>query len=351
MRRLLFVVKLLVTVFVTVAVLHYVGSEQVLATFEQASPGPILIGAALIVVSIAVGAVRWCWIVSHSEAELHLLPAIRLLFEALFFNQLLPSMVGGDAVRVVRATTTSELALGTSFRSVVIDRATGLLALNALAACGLVALFVVGLPVGPEVLFASGLMILLGAGGVLALLGIGLLANDRWRALVPERLRRAYDQVVMIGKDFVRLNASPSRFGVLNGLGILVHLLVIAATFFLGLGLGVESGLFGYFVAVPISILVAVLPISIAGWGVREAMMIAAFNTVGIQSGEALAVSILFGASLALLGLVGGALFVANSGHLRAIREAAEDDSAPEAMLVSPDGPSLRTSPGAERMN
>jgi uncharacterized protein (TIRG00374 family) len=336
MHRVLFAVKLLVSVTAAGALLHFVGSEQILNVFVGASPGPILIGAAIIVISISVGAARWCWIVSQSDAKLHFLSAMRLLFEALFFNQLLPSMVGGDAVRVVRATTTSGLTLGTSFRSVVIDRATGLLALNALAALGLLVLFVMGLSARPEVLYGSGLMILLGFGGAFVLLGIGLFANCRWRAWVPERLSRGYDQVVLISREFVRLNGRLDRFFVLNGLGVVVHLLVIAATFFLGLGLGIKSGLLGYFVAVPISILVSVLPISIAGWGVREAMMVAAFNVVGIQPAEALALSILFGASLALLGLLGGVLFVVNSGHLRPIRKTRSISSDGEDISFSP---------------
>jgi uncharacterized membrane protein YbhN (UPF0104 family) len=254
-------------------------------------------------------------------------------------------------VRIVRASTTSTVPLGISFRSVIIDRTTGLLALNALAAAGLVALFIVGIRVRLEVLYTSSLMILLAIGGAATLIVIALYANEKWWAWVPKRLARVYDQAVMISSEFVRLNGTPRRFFALNGFGIAVHLLIVLSMFFLGLGLGIKSGLFGYFVAVPVSILVAILPISIAGWGVREAMMVTAFNMVGIASEPALAVSILFGAALAVLGLVGGALFLINSDRLRAIREAAEGAQASEAEVYGPDQGSLRPSPGMKRTN
>ena len=49
-----------------------------------------------------------------------------------------------------------------------------------------------------------------------------------------------------------------------------------------------------------------VIPISIAGWGVREGVMVVLLGLIGISSESALALSILYGIILTIVGLMGG---------------------------------------------
>ena len=56
--------------------------------------------------------------------------------------------------------------------------------------------------------------------------------------------------------------------------------------------------------------LIAVVPISIAGWGVREGAMVAAFAYAGLPQSDGLLVSILFGVSYLMLGVLGGLVWV-----------------------------------------
>ena len=51
--------------------------------------------------------------------------------------------------------------------------------------------------------------------------------------------------------------------------------------------------------------LISTLPISLAGWGVREGAMVAALTFVGVETSEALALSILFGLTLLVVSLLG----------------------------------------------
>jgi glycosyltransferase 2 family protein len=59
-------------------------------------------------------------------------------------------------------------------------------------------------------------------------------------------------------------------------------------------------------VMVPLVVLLTMLPISIAGWGVREAAMVAAFGYVGVDAPGALALSVAFGLVQVAIGLPGG---------------------------------------------
>jgi glycosyltransferase 2 family protein len=60
---------------------------------------------------------------------------------------------------------------------------------------------------------------------------------------------------------------------------------------------------------VPPVILVTVVPISIAGWGVREGAMVVAFGFVNVPASAAFAVSVLFGLTLAAASLPGALLW------------------------------------------
>ena len=70
-------------------------------------------------------------------------------------------------------------------------------------------------------------------------------------------------------------------------------------------------------------VLVTIVPISIAGWGVREGAMVAAFAYAGLQQADGLIVSLLFGAGYLVLGVVGGLIWVLTSD--RSKRPAATD--------------------------
>ena len=61
---------------------------------------------------------------------------------------------------------------------------------------------------------------------------------------------------------------------------------------------------------IPPVILVAAIPVSIAGWGVREGAMVAAFTFAGLPKDDALTISVLYGASLFVFGAVGGVLWI-----------------------------------------
>ena len=59
------------------------------------------------------------------------------------------------------------------------------------------------------------------------------------------------------------------------------------------------------------------IPVSIAGWGVREGAMVVAFGFVGIPAADALVVSLTFGALLVAAGMPGGILWLLSGRQFR----------------------------------
>src|SRR5438270_1459809 len=102
----------------------------------QASP-PLLAGAlvALAAASVVAG-LRWHLILSAVAPSPGPGILLKVSFVGLFFNQVLPTGVGGDAVRAWRCSRVG-IALGAAIRSILLDRACGYLVLVVLYAVGL----------------------------------------------------------------------------------------------------------------------------------------------------------------------------------------------------------------------
>jgi glycosyltransferase 2 family protein len=64
------------------------------------------------------------------------------------------------------------------------------------------------------------------------------------------------------------------------------------------------------FLLVPPVMLITMLPISIAGWGVREASMALTFGYAGLATGEGINVSLLYGAVFFVVGALGGLVWI-----------------------------------------
>ena len=75
---------------------------------------------------------------------------------------------------------------------------------------------------------------------------------------------------------------------------------------------------------IPPVMLITMIPVSIAGWGLREASMGLAFGYAGLDASEGVAVSLLFGAVYFLVGAIGGLVWILSA------EKAAKGDAAIE---------------------
>jgi glycosyltransferase 2 family protein len=62
---------------------------------------------------------------------------------------------------------------------------------------------------------------------------------------------------------------------------------------------------------VPPVAFIQLLPVSLAGWGVREIALVVALGSFGVPAEAALAISVMMGFCLILIGLPGGLIWLA----------------------------------------
>jgi hypothetical protein len=217
-----------------------------------------------------------------------------------FFSQTLISFVGGDAMRIWRMMR-SDVPMGDAARSVLYDRVFGFL--------GLIILIVLGLPVLFKVVsdgrVHAAILLLIGSSiaGCLFLLSLHRLPAS----LREKRIFKFGAAIADMGHGLLR---KPGLLLILLAWSTVLQGLNVLAIWVVAVGLDVRIDLAMCFVLIPPVVFLAMMPISVAGWGVREGVMVAALSTVGVPATEALALSISYGLGLALLSLSGGALWI-----------------------------------------
>ena len=258
------------------------------------------------VVQILICVVRWRAVLDAINAVLSFVEGLRLYLIGFFFNQALPSSVGGDAVRVYKAYK-GGMSLGCAINGVMLERVAVVL--------GLVLLVVLATPffidrVGPdEAAWIVPAVSVLGFGGLAGLVFLMFLDRlpstfSRWRVVRG---------VAVLAADTRRVFLSPLHSFKALGWSLAGHVNVALAVYLMGVSIGLEITWLDCMVLMPPVLLVMTLPISIAGWGVREQAMVTAFGLIGVPGEGALALSIMFGLLGLLFGLPGGIVWLMSS--------------------------------------
>jgi uncharacterized membrane protein YbhN (UPF0104 family) len=269
------------------------------ARLESIDPVLCMMAVAIFVLQIALNTIRWRLILTHitgSEPSYYRLFGI--YYVSTFFSQILPS-VGGDLVRVLYRRTIGS-TLGSMAISVVLDRSVAIVALLLVALPSVPFLA----PYDPEHMVLRWIVFLAGSGLIAAYGGCLIVRAVRYSRVWPG-LPQWTRTLVVSGAWAISSRTGLCR---LIPLSATVHLLSFAEIFLAAHAVQVPLTFLVVFAVGPVLLLAHVFPISIGGWGVREAAAVALLGMTGVDATSALLVSILFGVLLVLATLP-GALF------------------------------------------
>jgi glycosyltransferase 2 family protein len=275
-----------------------------IARFRGINSGYLFLAVLLMFLLALTHATRWWIIIRANGGRMAFATSLKLVFVGYFFSQALPSSIGGDAIRIWQAHR-SGLSLGAALSTVVLDRLVALAALLIMTAAALP--WLADLVIAPALRWAVVFVLAGGAGGFAALLALHRLPEFvfKWKvAQAAMQLSEAARKTL--------LNVSSGCFTLLLSVG--VHIGVALVVFTLACALDVKVSLLHCIILIPLVMLVTLLPISIAGWGVREGAMVVALGLIQVSRSDSLAVSLLFGTTLLVTSLPGGVLWW-RTGH------------------------------------
>ena len=102
---------------------------------------------------------------------------------------------------------------------------------------------------------------------------------------------------------------------------VAIHLITAAAAWCCAKAIASPVSFVQILFLMPPVLLIATLPVSVAGWGVRESSFMFAFAHAGLAQTDGLVISMLFGATSFIVGMLGGILWIAHGLQLRPVQE------------------------------
>jgi hypothetical protein len=300
---------------VSLALLGYLlSTTDLVALAARIRGGDLLLLAAavgLYPAMLAAATWRWRLLLETQGYQAPLRPLSASYLVASFFNNFLPSNIGGDVIRV-RDSSRLTGSTATSLAVVAIDRILGFGALYVLAALA----YLVGDSAVRELAGSRAVLLLLGAFfGVLAyvffrpgvarrMMQVSGLARIRW---ANEQF-----QLVQTAVHVYRMRVRAvwvAFFG-----SVVLQALSVCYYYTIAHALRIPLPLDACFLMVPLCTLIQMVPVSFNGWGIRESVFTLYFGQVGLSSDSALAFSVV-GAGLIVLLSLSGAVVWASRGR------------------------------------
>jgi glycosyltransferase 2 family protein len=258
-----------------------------------------------------LSAVRWSAVLAALGLHPPFPRVLSLYFAGQFMGNVLPSTIGGDALRVSRlAKDNGEPP--TTFASVVLERLTGWFVLPVLTLTALL--------VNPglrELGRASAIAFTTASATLLLLAGV-LYLTFRGSSALEQRLEtregwRRFTGAVRLG--IVRLRQEPSATVRILASGLAYQLVLIASALMAAraLALPADVGPTALLAFVPAVLIAQVLPISISGLGVREGLFVLFLQPLGVPQSQAIALGLLLYVLNLIVSLAGAPAFAV--GH------------------------------------
>ena len=302
----LIALKILLSFALFAYVVAKVSPRDILATIRPASPRVLLAAALLFLFSNLLGSWLWARLLRAQGVPIPYRKAASYYFVGLFFNNFLPSNIGGDIARISDAAKHAK-HVSPVFSATLMDRLIGVLAIAFVAVIAsfaalnrfhLYAIYV-----------AIFIVFLVSLGFFLSIFHRGVLMAFEWpfRVIGARSIERGIARLMddlhgyknQSGALFAAIVAST----VVQISRVLVHYLV-------GLALGVRVAAGYYFLFVPVLAALVSLPISLNGLGIREGAGVVLFQTAGMTKEQAFSVPFLTYLVSVLISLLGGLIFI-----------------------------------------
>jgi glycosyltransferase 2 family protein len=314
-RWLLLAARIVVSVALLAILFTRMDTDALWSSAKRASAPWLLVALALYFASVLASTWRWRLLLDAQDIRVPRTTLLSSYLVANFFNNFLPSNIGGDVVRISdTAGRARSKTLATTV--VLVDRGLGLLGLVLIAALGAT---VVGRlqghepsPIWPSWLWA-GFLVAAGAAApaVIAPAGFGRLLrplsvlHPTW---VGERIEK-------LTSALARFRDRPGALAACFAGAVLVQAILIAYHLAVVHALHIPVGVWDLAVIVPMSFVVQMVPVSLNGLGVREAAFSFYFTRLGLPIQSGVLVSLGATVLMMIFSLSGAAIYMSRGSR------------------------------------
>lgn len=308
-RYVFLALKISISLVLLVLLFRQIDVASLWAKARSASVVWLAVALGIYGITLLASTWRWHLLLDAQQVRVRRRSLLGSFMVANFFNNFLPSNIGGDVIRI---SDTAKYAQSKTRAAAVVlmDRALGLMALVLVAALGASAAGAVhpaAIPIWPMWLWIG---LLVGAAAsapaVFAPAGFGRLL----RPLTVFHPEWVGDRIAKLTDVLSRFRAQPGALASCFGWAIFVQAMMVVFYFAVAYALHLGLTLSDLAVIVPISFVVQMLPVSVNGFGVREATFSFYFTRIGQPIESALLVSLVPQALIMLFSLTGAAVYM-----------------------------------------
>jgi len=299
-KHLIFILKLFITLSLLAWVWLYVDIESVWQRIRNIDISLFIYSIACLIAVHLLSGLRWAWIAKGLDIGVSTKRKIRLYFLGVFASLFLPSTIGGDVARAVLLAKGRKGQGWAATASVILDRINGVYALSILTSFCILLVNFPNSGLGAWFLFLFGLW-------------LALILYPWIHTRLP-KVASAWKGLPLNTEKFRKMwwRSLPISFA--------LQCLIVQAHVFLGMAVGLDMSWSAYAVMVCLIALAAILPVSLNGFGIREAGYVSFSVYFGGSSDAAAAMAALWIIVLVVTALP-GSIILWKLGGSRAIQE------------------------------
>jgi glycosyltransferase 2 family protein len=294
--------KISVSVGLIIFLINQVNLNELFDILKKVDLLMVVFSIVLLLIQIFIANLRWQYVLRYQKINLKFYKTLKFFWSGLFFNQVMPSSVGGDVIRGYYLKKQG-MSIESAAIGVLMDRLFGIL--------GLVLLVLT------QISFLFDILNDTSAQSGVVFIALTISAGLTFM-FFTDKLPGNFSHFQII-KGFYSLSkqARGCIFDGINGLtfiifSIAIHLISVIVVMVISSGLGLSVNWHEFLLIVPIVTLIMVVPISIAGWGLREGVMVVGLGYLGVSSEAALVLSLIYGLSILIVALPGGVIWALN---------------------------------------
>ena len=252
--------------------------------------------------------VAYCWkiVLDAQVSQVSLLKVTQVHFIGIFFGVLLPTSIGMDIVRAF------------SLSRHMTKKVDAMSSLFFVRVVGYFVFFFLALMFAMYVAIRSGNFVF--AGIILGMAALFVLlvwislhpVFHKWIEKVLDKLKlwRFSSKLGEFRSSTIALLNEKTVFIKVVAYSIFFQVFGIYIVYLVGRSVGIELGLVYYFIYVPVIMAITILPLSLAGIGLREGAFVFFFAPLGVPEAKSLTLSLLLFSQMLILAVIGGGIYL-----------------------------------------
>ncbi len=304
-KNIFFTVKIIVTFGLLYYLLSRTNLVSIWSAFKSANYFWITCAFLLHLTGYLFSILRWQLLLSAQGIKVPLSSLLGSYMVGTFFNNFLPTTIGGDTVRACDTIRYSHSGVK-SFTVVLVERLTGVIALVIIAT---LALFIEIKIVGNiPLIWLSVLVLLVMISGIVLVIHprvaekIGGIFNLPLLNKIKAKAKEAHQAVIVYKKE-------KKKFWGNMVYALLLQINVILHYYLISVALGLPIIPMHFFLIIPIITVILMVPVSINGIGVRENVFVIFLSKFGVGAADAIALSWIAYGMVVIWGVIGGLLY------------------------------------------